>query len=412
VAVHVIIIGGGIGGLCLAQGLRKAGVSAAVYEKGPRRADPHWLQGYQIHINPSGSRALQECLPPAVWDSVVANACVPSAGFQVLTEQMKQIAFVRPELMDGASHIPIVRAALREVLLEGLEEVVNFGKEFVRCERTPNGRVTAFFEDGTTAAGDVLIGADGTGSNVRQQYLPHARIVDTGIVGAACRLPITPDSRRRLPRHLLTRLTSVVPPKGTYMIVTQSIYRSGAKYIDVMGDHLIWVLISSRAAYGDANPKMMNGRSISRLALRMIDYWHPLFRELIADSDPKQVTAVPVLTSIPVDPWESTNITLLGDAIHTMTPLQGLGGSTALRDAGLLCRQLIEVDRGACTLIMAIGQYEKAMINYGFAAVRRSAWFGNVVVSDNRPLRGAFKAALRIATRISPLARRMFRPPA
>jgi 2-polyprenyl-6-methoxyphenol hydroxylase-like FAD-dependent oxidoreductase len=51
---HVIMIGGGIGGLCLAQGIRKAGVSVAVHEKGPRRADPHLLQGYQIHINPSG----------------------------------------------------------------------------------------------------------------------------------------------------------------------------------------------------------------------------------------------------------------------------------------------------------------------------------------------------------------------
>src|SRR5215813_3432686 len=107
---HVIIIGGGIGGLCLAQGLRKGGLSVAVYEKGPRRADPHWLQGYQIHINPSGSRALQECLPPAVWETLIANACMPNAGFQVLTEQMKEIAFVEQEIVDGASHVPIVRA--------------------------------------------------------------------------------------------------------------------------------------------------------------------------------------------------------------------------------------------------------------------------------------------------------------
>ena len=150
--VHLIIIGGGIGGLCLAQGLRKAGISVAVYERGPRRADPHWLQGYQIHINPSGSRALQDCLLPAVWDTLVANACIPNAGFQVLTEQMKEIAFVEPEIMDGRSHVPIVRATLREVLLEGLEEVVNFGKEFTHYERTPNGKVIAFFKDGTIAA--------------------------------------------------------------------------------------------------------------------------------------------------------------------------------------------------------------------------------------------------------------------
>ena len=149
---HVIIIGGGIGGLCLAQGLRKGGLSVAVYEKGPRRADPHWLQGYQIHINPSGSRALQECLPSAVWDTLSANACAPNAGLQVLTEQMKEIAFVEPAIMDGTSHVPIARSTLREVLLEGLDDAVNFGKEFICYEQTPNGKVTAFFADGTTAA--------------------------------------------------------------------------------------------------------------------------------------------------------------------------------------------------------------------------------------------------------------------
>src|SRR5262245_12996788 len=164
--LHVIIIGGGIGGLCLAQGLRKAGISVAVYEKGPKRADPHWLQGYQIHITPSGSRALQECLPPAVWNTLVANACVSNAGFQVLTEQMKEIAFVEPEMMDGTSHIPIVRATLREVLLEGLDNVVIFEKEFSHYEQAPHGRVIAFFKHGTSAMGDVLVGAYGTCSVV------------------------------------------------------------------------------------------------------------------------------------------------------------------------------------------------------------------------------------------------------
>jgi hypothetical protein len=114
----------------------------------------------------------------------------------------------------------------------------------------------------------MLVGADGTGSNVRKQYLPLARIVDTGIVGAACRLPIGRDSRGRLPEHLLTRLTSVLPPKSTYMIVTQSIHGSNAKYIDPIGDHLIWVFISSRAAYGNTDPKTMDGESIKRLALQ------------------------------------------------------------------------------------------------------------------------------------------------
>jgi 2-polyprenyl-6-methoxyphenol hydroxylase-like FAD-dependent oxidoreductase len=409
--LHVNIIGGGIGGLCLAQGLRKAGIGVAVYEKGPRHADPHWLQGYQIHINPSGSAALQDCLSPPVWETLVAASCVPNAGFQVLTEQMKEIVFVEPEMMGGTSHVPIVRSTPREVLLEGLEDVVKFGREFSHYERTPNGKVTAFFKEGTSAVGDVLVGADGTGSKVRKQYLPQAQIVDTGIVGAAARLPISPHNRGHLPEHLRTRLTSVLPSRGAYMIVTQSIYKPCAKHKDPIGDHLIWVLVSSRAAYGDADPKTIDGDSIMRFALRLTENWHPALRNLIAVSDTKNISAVPVLTSIPVKSWESTNITLLGDAIHTMTPLQGLGGSSALRDASEFCRQLVEADSGAQTLIAAINGYEKAMLDYGFAAVRRSARFGHVVISDDRLLRATVKAALALAARIPPLKRRMFRPP-
>jgi len=202
-----------------------------------------------------------------------------------------------------------------------------------------------------------------------------------------------------------------MPPKGTYLIVTQSIQRSGAKYVDPIGDHLIWVLVASRAAYGDADPKAMDGQSISKLALRLTSDWHPALRNLIADSAHQSISAVPVLTSIPIELWEPTAITLLGDAVHTMTPLQGLGGSSALRDAGLLRRELVEVSRGDCTFITAISRYEKAMIKYGSAAIRRSALFGNFVVSDSRLLRGALKAALRIVTRIAPLKRRIFRPP-
>lgn len=69
---HVLIIGGGIGGLCLAQGLKKAGIRATVFERDPSPASR--LQGYRIHINPEGSRALQACLPPRLFDVFLATA--------------------------------------------------------------------------------------------------------------------------------------------------------------------------------------------------------------------------------------------------------------------------------------------------------------------------------------------------
>ena len=102
------------------------------------------------------------------------------------------------------------------------------------------------------------------------------------------------------------------------MIVTQSIHKPNAERIeDRIGDHLIWVFVSSRALYSDDDPKAMRGAAIKALVLRAIDNWHPTLRQLVVESDTKQVAAVPVLTSAPIGPWEPSNVTLLGDAIHT-----------------------------------------------------------------------------------------------
>ena len=56
----VIVIGGGIGGLALTQGLRRRGVDVALYERDRTRTDR--LQGYRLHLDPTGDRALRECL--------------------------------------------------------------------------------------------------------------------------------------------------------------------------------------------------------------------------------------------------------------------------------------------------------------------------------------------------------------
>jgi len=141
---HVLVIGGGIGGLCLAQGLRGAGVSVAVYERTRVRTD--WLQGYRIHISPHGSRALHECLPTELWDAFTATAGRPSAGFGFLTEQLKELLFLDRELLAGdeaspvRSHHSVSRITLRQVLLGGMDDLVHHGKEFTATSRPRTGR--------------------------------------------------------------------------------------------------------------------------------------------------------------------------------------------------------------------------------------------------------------------------------
>ena len=79
-----------------------------------------------------------------------------------------------------------------------------------------------------------------------------------------------------------------------------------------------------------------------------------------------------IRTSAPVAPWPTGRVTLIGDAIHAMTPYRGIGANMALEDAVRLKRALFAAARGERDLFEAIGGYEDAMRGYAFRAVRNS----------------------------------------
>jgi 2-polyprenyl-6-methoxyphenol hydroxylase-like FAD-dependent oxidoreductase len=129
--LQVVVVGAGIGGLCLAHGLRKAGIQVKVFER-DRTVDSR-LDRYRLHINPAGTRALRACLPEAAWDRFLAAVGRPGGGFLFLDEQLHELLSIEDSLMYPASDDPAVRAypverrALRDVLLSDLADVAQFG---------------------------------------------------------------------------------------------------------------------------------------------------------------------------------------------------------------------------------------------------------------------------------------------
>jgi 2-polyprenyl-6-methoxyphenol hydroxylase-like FAD-dependent oxidoreductase len=395
--LRVIVIGGGIGGLCLAHGLRGAEIEVAVYERSDARPRASWQQGYQIHINSIGSAALEECLPSDTFALFKARALRPRDGVQVLDGQLTPLMALAPRAIEGSN--PIERTALRDVLLTGLDGVVVFRRAFARYESDASG-IRAIFDDGSAAFCDVLVGADGVGSKVRAQYLPEATVEDIGLVGMAGKLPLTEALRVSLPTSLLTHLTSIRAPHGLYMIVTQSIHkgradgvaadRAAMSPVAADDDHLIWVLVSARDVYGaDAAKLFHDGSALRDLARRLTSDWHPTLQRMVADTDAGVVSATALRAARDVQPWATTNVTLLGDAIHAMPPLQGQGGSTALRDAALLARKLASADRREMPLLDAINEYESAMLVYGFDAVHAAKRMASMIARGEQ-LDGSF----------------------
>jgi salicylate hydroxylase len=430
-ALHVVIIGGGIGGLTLAQGLKKAGVSVAVYERDRTRTDR--VQGYRVHINPTGSRALHECLPTALFDAFVRTCGKPSQGIRFVTERLKVLLSLDelnvPKRLGGdgvALHRSVSRITLRQVLLSGLDDVVHFGKAFVRYDELPAGRIRAHFEDGTTAEGDVLVAADGGGSRVRRQYLPHAERVDTGIIGIAGKVFLDDDNRRRIAPELSNGMT-LVSGKGGYSlfvalqeidgIAVNGFGRNdesvgGGAHFDNARSYLMWAFGARREKFGfdGSDTERMSGEELRNAVLNAmaIRSWDDRFRTLVRLADPATINALAMRTAVPVAPWRTQRITLLGDAIHSMTPYRGIGANVALKDAVGLCRALTAADRGERPVIDAIGAYEADMVDYGFRAVRTSLQAMNQAIVESGVQSALSRTALRVINHVPAFKRAMF----
>ena len=105
-------------------------------------------------------------------------------------------------------------------------------------------------------------------------------------------------------------------------------------------------------------------------ASRLAEAWHPSLRHIVAEAEIPATFSVSFRASEPVKPWQATNVTLSGDAIHTIPPFRGVGANTALRDAALLRRKLVDAATKGVPLVQAVDEYEAAMRDYGFEAVR------------------------------------------
>ena len=430
--LRVIVIGAGTGGLCLAHGLKRAGVEVAVYERHRTRTDG--LHGYRVGIDPDGSRALHACLPPALFDTFVATCARPPTHFTILTEQLSELVRLpeRPSASAIDGEKSVSRITLRQVLLTGLDGIVHFDRTFTHFERHPDGTVTAFFADGSHATGDVLVGADGTSSRVREQYLPDARMQDSGLKCVGGKVALSDEVKALLPANVVDGVSMVVAPKGLTCVchvmefkwdrdgrVKEGIGGNDAALIaawpgllyDNTRDYVMWGFAGASRRFPDELSKL-DGPGLVRLVRDMTGGWHPRLRTLFELTDPSTAFATGVRTSVPLPQWPTGNVTLIGDAIHTMTPGRGVGANTALRDAELLCRNLVAARDGRTGVLEAIREYETRMIGYGFDAVvasRRQMDGGDLV---HRPVIGrvalaGMRTGLRLVNRVPALKRQM-----
>ena len=427
--LNVIIIGAGTGGLCLAHGLRQHGIRVAIYERDRTRTDG--LQGYRVGINAHGVASLKACLPADLFATFLATCARTPGHFNILTEHLTELLSIRIE--DEAIHggKSVSRMTLRQVLLTGLEDDVHFDKKYAGYEQHADGTVTAHFEDGTWVTGDLLIGADGARSKVRRQLLPHAQIESTGMVSIAAKVPMSEATRALLPDRALDGITLINAPKGFGAILHVMEFPWGANgpkegigsndanmlerwpgmLFDNTRDYLMWGVWGALRNF-PADPGSLSQPALLALATEATDGWHPNLRALIRASDPGTAFGMEIRTSVPVQAWPTTSVTVLGDAVHLMTPGRGVGANTALRDAALLAKLLGEATRAKQSIQNAVATYEAEMRRYGFDAVAESRKQFDASAALHRPVvgrvaLGAMRTGMRVVNNVPMLKRRM-----
>ena len=386
----VIIIGAGLGGLTLAQGLKKAGILFHVYERDPT-ADFR-SQGYRIRIIPEGGEALKKNLSAEVFslfERTCAEMIFGESLFNAVDGKVLEDEGILPkrqgipELLEKAENIvgpfTVDRTTMRNVLLVGLEGNVTFGKEFEKYEESEKG-VTVHFKDGSKEEAGLLVGADGARSRVRRQYLPESVVVDTDGRAIYGKTTITKELEERLPKETMRGITMLLDKRHEVplMLFYEAIRfpkdvgtESNGKVPSVK-DYIYWVLFSRKSTLGIEDEELwkLSKEDVKNLSLKFTEDWDPAFRSLLELQDQDQSAAIRVSSALPDLPFwtPSARVTLLGDAIHVMSPTGGVGANTALADAAVLCEVIA---KGGITA-ESIGKYEEKMRKFAKRGIEKS----------------------------------------
>ncbi|CAH1759591.1 6005_t:CDS:10, partial [Entrophospora sp. SA101] len=312
-------------GLLFAQGLlknhseNKMNFNVKIFERdaGPEAR----LQGYRVSSKPFGVKSLINCLPTELSDRL--NEILPDP----VTGEDNDLSF-----MDEFGEL------LTSFPSKKFNNVrVQWNKKFVRYEIDENG-VWAYFDDGTKEFGDILVGSDGVNSLVHKQKLPDLEVKNLGV---SC------------------VVFDIAPSKNLVERFSKSSYRDSVFKISLgdCGDNLAVVFRLIPVETKDSQDDDIHYRFT-------FSYTYPSsFDDYDSDDYAKNSEFCDVMKEmldiIPEDlPSKSGSV---GDAIHAMNPVLGLGMNHAMRDADKLSQSLLDWDEKGWE--ECIKNYEDEMIN-------------------------------------------------
>jgi 2-polyprenyl-6-methoxyphenol hydroxylase-like FAD-dependent oxidoreductase len=311
-----LIVGGGIGGMCVAIQLRKQGIEVDLVE-----VNPQWApDGAGITISGPSLRALREV---GVIDEVVQRGG-HWRFIDICGAQGEVLNTVRIDSAVGAEDLPGAGGIMRPVLADILGKAtvdagasVRLGVSFTGMTQDEDG-VDVCFTDGTAGRYDLVIGADGVNSKVRQLVLPD--FPGPQFTGQGSWRAVVPRTRQNstivMGEHTKAGLNPVSETESYLFVLDR---REGMEFIapDQWPAQLAALLTEFGGPVGEIRQALLDGS---------ITHQRVLYRPLAGHMIPA--------------PWHKGRIVLLGDAVHATTPHLASGAGIALEGALILAEEL------------------------------------------------------------------------
>ena len=317
---RVVVAGAGIGGLCAALALAKQGIHVVVLEQARALGEV----GAGLQMSPNAMKVLREL---GLESELGAFAFEPQHAairhYKTGEYYLKSSLGKQTEARYGAPYWHLHRADLHQVLAQacsqaGVELVLNSMVTSYRQDAELN-QVYVSLEDGREICGDILIGADGLRSKVREQMLGKERPTFMGQVAWRGVIPVSD-------------LTVDVKPDAS---VWAGPGRHFVSYYLRGGDYVNFVAVEERSDW--QSESWREEGDVDELK-RVFADWHPEVRELIKAARSTFLWALNGRDELPT--WHKDRVVLLGDACHPMLPFMAQGAAMAIEDGYVLAKCL------------------------------------------------------------------------
>ncbi|PSB19060.1 monooxygenase [filamentous cyanobacterium CCP2] len=339
--LKVVVIGAGIGGLTAGIALSQAGYEVEVYD----RVQDLRPVGAGISLWSNGVKVVNRLGLGAEMAKIGGK--MERMEYRTKTGELLNDITLYPLIHTvGQRPYPVARRDLQKMLLEAFPGEVKLGHKCIGVEETDNG-VTAVFENGHKAQGDLVVAADGIRSILRTYVLGQQ---------------IEPKYGGYTNWNGLVPADEALAPKDCWIIYVGDHKR--VSMMPVAGDRFYFFFDVPLPKGTPANPETYKAELKEHF-----QGWADPVQALIELFDPSGVARPEIHDIGPIDRYVKGRVALLGDSAHATCPDMGQGGCQAMEDAWVLTQYLMTTNLG---IEYALKRYEMERTERANAVVEKA----------------------------------------